>query len=414
MPLTPQQYLEWWLTSSLDALKELMDRETLELAPQHAGFDTYIGRRLRNFDNSVQLREALRLHVNRQSIRQVSDLSSNPRNKLRELMLTVFKKAEDGGVDLKGVMQGLFELNMVELRRRRLVAETPLTFKPNHAAFGSAAMIQELNKKATEKFGQFYVGFRASAMLEEFAQQRATRKPSVEIMAVANALFPAHDLLKNSEDVSLVPYSDAHLSSIRFVLFCHLMGANPSGERAQLLIQEKMFLWCSMPKYQQAYRAFMQYIEEFKTIETLCFNVLQLAENASSRRRSGSNRSSVTPNSAVMVKSILKGSPQSPREVEDQAIPRRSVSPEFVASAPPVPNPLLKGLPGREVSPSKTDGAAFAFDDPSAPKLRVEHTSTLSKTVFDQHPLAKELNLDSREKAQLGLLLPKQKNRRKF
>lgn len=167
MPLTPQQYLEWWLVSSIDALKELMDTETLELAPQHAGFDTHIAGRLRNFDNDVQLREALRQHVNRQSLLQVFDLSSNPRNKLRELTLTVFKKLEDGGVDLKGVMQGLSELNMVELRRRRLVAETPLTFKPNHAAFGSAAMIQELNKKATEKFGQFYVGFRASVSLAQ-------------------------------------------------------------------------------------------------------------------------------------------------------------------------------------------------------------------------------------------------------
>ncbi|KAK1248639.1 hypothetical protein MKX08_006859 [Trichoderma sp. CBMAI-0020] len=380
MPLTPQQYLEWWLTSSIDALKELMDRETLELAPQHAGFDTHVARRLRNFDNDVQLREALRQHVNQKSLLQVFDLSSNPRNKLRELTLTVFKKLEDGGVDLKGVMQGLAELNMVELRRRRLVAETPLTFKPNHAAFGSAAMIQELNKKATEKFGQFYVGFRASTILEEFAQQRTTRKPSVELMAVVNALFPAHDLLKNSEDVSLVPYTDAHLSCIRFSLFCHLMGENPSSEKQQLMIQQKVFLWASLPKYQQAYKAFTQYIEEFKTIETLCFNVLQLAENASSRRRSGSNRSSFTPNSVVMVKSILKGSPQSPHEVEDQVVPKRPVSPEFVASAPPVPNPLLKGLPGREVSPSKTDGAAFAFDDPSAPKLRVEHSSTLSKT----------------------------------
>ncbi|KAL7924777.1 hypothetical protein ACQKWADRAFT_331043 [Trichoderma austrokoningii] len=372
MPLAPQEYLEWWLTSSFDALKELMDRETLELEPQHVGFDTYIQRRLRNFDNDANLREALRLHVKRLSFRQAPELSTNPRNKLRELTLTVFKKPEDGGVDLKGVMQGLSDLNMVELRRRRLVSETPLTFKPTHAAFGSAAMIQELNKKATEKFGLFYVGFRASTLLEEFRQQRATRKPSVEIMAVVNALFPAHDLLKDSEDVSLVPYTEAYLYCIRFTLFLHLIGKNPSGVAQQTLIHEKVLLWCSMPKYPQAYRAFAQYIEEFKTIETLCFKVLQLAENQSSRRRSGSSRSSITPNSVVMVKSILKGSPQSPREVEDQVGPKRSVSPEFVASAPPVPNPLLKGLPGREVSPSKTDGAAFAADDPSAPKLRYE------------------------------------------
>lgn len=162
MPLTPQEYLEWWLTSSLDPLKELTDKETLECTPQQVGFEQTIQRRLRAFDNDVDLREALRLHVKRLSFRKVSDLSVNPRNKLRELTLTVFKKPEDGGLDPKGVMQALSELNIVELRRRRLVAETPLTFKPNHPAFGSAAMIQELNKKATEKFGQFHMGFRAS------------------------------------------------------------------------------------------------------------------------------------------------------------------------------------------------------------------------------------------------------------
>lgn len=171
-------------------------------------------------------------------------------------------------------------------------------------------------------------------ILEELKQQRTTRKPSVELMAVVNAVFPAHDLLKNSEDVSLAPYTETHLYCIRFAVLTHLLGDNPSSEKQQALIQEKLFIWCSLPKYQQAYRAFTQYIEEFKTIETLCFNVLQLAQNRSSRRRSGSSRSSFTPNSVVMVKSILKGSPQSPREVEDQAGAKRSVSPEFAASAP--------------------------------------------------------------------------------
>ncbi|KAL7910685.1 hypothetical protein GGI35DRAFT_478105 [Trichoderma velutinum] len=414
MPLTPQEYLDWWLTTALDPLKELVDKEALGCGPQHVGFEQTVQRRQRGFDNDVELQEALRLHVKRLSSHQTPEISCNPRNKLRELTLNVFKKPEDGGLVPDRVLDGLADLNAVELRRRRLVAETPLIFRPGHPAFGSAAMIQELNKKATEKFGQFYMGFRASMVIEELKQARVTRKPSVEIMAVVNALFPAHDLLKNSEDISLVPCTDSLLGCIRFTVLYHLLGDNPSSDKQQAMIQEKLFIWCSLPRYQAAYKAFAQYIEEFKTIESLCFSVLQLAQKESSRRKSGSHRPSFTPNSVVMVKSILKGSPQSPREVENLAGSRRSISPELVASAPPVPNPLLKGLPGREVSPSKTDGAAFAFDDPSAPKLRVENTSTLSKTAFDQHPLAKDLNLNSREKAQLGLLLPKQKNRRKF
>ncbi|KKO99520.1 hypothetical protein THAR02_08374 [Trichoderma harzianum] len=416
MPLTPQEYLDWWLTTALDPLKELVDKEALACGPQHVGFEQTVQKRQRGFDNDVDLREALRLHVKRLSSHQNPEASCNPRNKLRELTLNVFKKPEDGGLVPDKVLEGLADLNSVELRRRRLVAETPLIFRAGHPAYGSAAMVQELNRKATEKFNQFYMGFRASMVVEELKQAKVTRKPSVEIMAVVNALFPAHDLLKNSDDISLVPCTDSLLGCIRFTVLYHLLRDNPSSDKQQAMIQEKLFIWCSLPRYEAAYKAFAQYIEEFKTIESLCFNVLQLAEKESSRRRSGSGprRPSFTPNSVVMVKSILKGSPQSPREVESLAGFGRSNSPEFVASAPPVPNPLLKGLPGREVSPSKTDGAAFAFDDSSAPKLRVKNTSTLSKTAFDQHPLAKDLNLNSREKAQLGLLLPKQKNRRKF
>ncbi|KAL7956530.1 hypothetical protein V8C34DRAFT_326221 [Trichoderma compactum] len=373
MPLTSLgEYLDWWLTTGLDPLKELVDKEALGCGPQHVGFEQTVQRRQRGFDNDVELQEALRLHVKRLSSHQTPEASCNPRNKLRELTLNVFRKPEDGGLVPDRVLDGLADLHAVELRRRRLVVETPLIFRAGHPAFGSAAMIQELNRKATEKFNQFYMGFRASMVVEELKQARVTRKPSVEIMAVVNALFPAHDLLKNSDDISLVPCTDSLLGCIRFTVLYHLLGDNPSSDKQQAMIQEKLFIWCSLPRYEAAYKALAQYIEEFKTIESLCFNVLQLAEKESSRRKSGSRRPSFTPNSVVMVKSILKGSPQSPREVESLAASKRSTSPEFVASAPPVPNPLLKGLPGREVSPSKTDGAAFAFDDSSAPKLRYD------------------------------------------
>lgn len=167
MPLTPQEYLEWWLTTGRDPLEELADKDTLGCGPQHVGFEQTVQRRLRAFDNDVDLKEALRLHVEQLASRHTSDSSSsNPRNKLRELTLTAFKKPEDGGLDPESAMEGISELNIMELRRRRLVAETPLTFKPNHPAYGSAAMIQELNKKATEKFGLFYLGFRASVSLD--------------------------------------------------------------------------------------------------------------------------------------------------------------------------------------------------------------------------------------------------------
>lgn len=76
------------------------------------------------------------------------------------------------------------------------------------------------------------------------------------------------------------------------------------------------------------------------------------------------------------------------------------------ASAQPVPNSLLKGMPGRELSPSKTDGALFAGDFDEPPIL--VYPNDLSTAEFDQHPLAKDMDLTPAEKARLGLILPKQ------
>lgn len=63
-------------------------------------------------------------------------------------------------------------------------------------------------------------------------------------------------------------------------------------------------------------------------------------------------------------------------------------------------------MPGRELSVAKTDGAAFA-GDVDAPPVQA-YPRDLSTTRFDQHLLAAELNMSSRDKAQLGLIFPKQ------
>ena len=83
-----------------------------------------------------------------------------------------------------------------------------------------------------------------------------------------------------------------------------------------------------------------------------------------------------------------------------------------LAVPPPVPNPLLKGMPGREISAAKTDGAAFA-GDVNAPSV-LAYPYDLSKQKFEEHPIAKELELTSRQKAEMGLLIPKEVKSRDF
>lgn len=74
--------------------------------------------------------------------------------------------------------------------------------------------------------------------------------------------------------------------------------------------------------------------------------------------------------------------------------------------------PLLRGVPGRELSGAKTDGASWAGDH-TVPQILC-YPSDLSNTQFHEHPLAKELNMSSREKAMLGLLIPRELKTRNF
>lgn len=84
----------------------------------------------------------------------------------------------------------------------------------------------------------------------------------------------------------------------------------------------------------------------------------------------------------------------------------------FASSAPPIPNPLLKGMPGREISPAKTDGARFAGDFEAPPVLAYPYD--LSRQKFEQHPIAKELAMSQRQKVELGLILPREEKSRDF
>ncbi len=172
----------------------------------------------------------------------------------------------------------------------------------------------------------------------------------------------------------------------------------------------------------------MRYSEEVKKLEMICLSALGAMEGAAAsatqepgrRRRAGSSTGSsfvaVSDGSASTSPFIVTpavGSPES-TILADMSQPSSSSArtSSRVASAPPVPNPLLKGMPGRELSASKTDGAAFAGDHTAPPILT--YPDDLSTTEFDQHPLAREMNLSSAEKARLGLIIPKQIPSRDF
>lgn len=257
--------------------------------------------------------------------------------------------------------------------------------------------------------------------MEDLAQFGDGRKSAAEIMARFNSLFPAFPILADSDDVDLIPYSTGLRDSVRFSVYEHLMSDNPASEQAQRAIHMKLFCWCDIPGYVQAWEAMMRYSEEVKKLENTCLEALGVIERRSMGPRP---RGSSTGSSFVAVSSGSKsptvytpgastpGSPES--TVADMPFPSTSSNrgSARVNSAPPVPNPLLKGMPGREISAAKTDGAAFSGDHHAPPILT--YPQDLSTTEFDQHPLAKDLNMTSQEKTQLGLIIPKQIPSRDF
>lgn len=259
-------------------------------------------------------------------------------------------------------------------------------------------------------------------LLDDLAKTASQRKELTHIVARLNALFPSSVFLEDEEDFDPSPYSPGLRDSIRFSVFEHLMGDNPFSDQHQQMIRMKLLCWCDIPGYLQARQALLRYAEESKKLEEVCFAVLNALE-----LRPSSNLSIRAPSAESSFVSYTEAS-ASP---EPFSICSRNQTPEGGSgvdafldlrassvvspgplSAPPVPNPLLKGMPGRELSAAKTDTAAFAGDMSAPPILCYPHD--LSATEFHQHPLAQDLDMTSLEKAILGLLLPKELKSRDF
>ncbi len=250
-----------------------------------------------------------------------------------------------------------------------------------------------------------------------------TQATAIAVMARLNALFPPFAIPPSTDGLDLTPYSPGLRESIRFSIYEHLMGDENDASPKRQSLQTRLFSRCNLPGYLQAWQAFTRYAEEFKKMEIMCFEVLN--EVGSRRRRSLSVSSPIestflTSSSASHNSGVLTPVTRQ-RDTLDETPPLHSPSPSSVKSnfsvtpsicTRPLPSPLLKGMPGREISGAKTDGAAFAGDTDAPPILT--YPDDFSTFEFEEHPLAKHLDLSLREKAQLALVLPKHLASRDF
>ncbi|KAF5676314.1 hypothetical protein FHETE_2194 [Fusarium heterosporum] len=420
MPPYAAELETWWLGSGYEAIKHLLTGDINDLSPQQCGFAQHLQTRLLAFDNDRTIQAQIRKTWPTIRAARGIDYDANTRKYAKCIASNIFRKPKDGGMDLNHVMDGLGYVDAMEVRRLRLLEATRNAIEIGMPSEADAQLIEELDLTATSNFKHVHAGFRSCILIEELKKDVNTRKDIPQFMALLNALVPSTVSLEDKDDTDPTPYSSGLRDSIRFSIFEHLMSEDPFSSKRQEIIEVKLCCWCDVPGYPQARDALVRYSEEFKKLENVCLRVMNELErravadasypamSADSSMLSGAETSY---NSSLFANSLQ----------DDSAVHTSNTSidnPRFAPTSPTSPwvplafHPLLRGMPGRELSPASTDGAALAQDLSAPPVL--SYPDNFSKTEFFQHPFARKLEMSFAEQAALGLLLPKEVDSRDF
>ncbi|KAI8673473.1 hypothetical protein NCS55_00667500 [Fusarium keratoplasticum] len=431
MPPFAAELEEWWLGSGYEALTRLTNNEDDQLSPRQCGFARDLQRRLLSFDNDRALQAEIQEAWPAIRTARGINYSTNLRDKVKDIVRNVFRQPEDGGIDSARAMNALGYLDAMEIDRLRRVETAKAAVEAQRTRVIEAKksglevppvndthphILEELDRTTSVKYKRFHAGFRSWILIKELTQDADLRKEIPQIMALLNALFPSAVFLEDQDDRDPTPYSPGLRDSIRFAVFEHLMSQDPFSQQRQQVLQMKLLCWCDIPQYPQAREALIRYHEETKKLGEICSSILNAAGEIIPRQRPPSDvPTEATSAESSSLKSrastahsswqILSSSPRTQSFEETFSASssfdaRRSglaspLASPVPSSAPPVPNPLLKGMPGREFSPAKTDGARFAGDLHAPPILC--YPDDISKTEFLQHPLAREFDMTSLE-----------------
>ncbi|UNI17634.1 hypothetical protein JDV02_003962 [Purpureocillium takamizusanense] len=251
----PAHFEEWWLTAGLDALTRLVDNRDIAFRPRDVGYVQVIHRKLRAFDNDPTLEDSLTESMASIYTEQKAFPSGdfNPRRKMSEARDSIFRRLEDGGIDVGRALDGLEKLDVVETHRRRLLAATQDAIRKGGTPDEyHRRLIDELDRQTSNRYRQFHMGLRACILMDALCPSTGTKNSPVAVMARLNALFPANAILECETDVDVTPYSAGLRDSIRFSVYEHLMGEDPHAQEALQAIYMRLFAWCDIPGYAQA------------------------------------------------------------------------------------------------------------------------------------------------------------------
>ncbi|KAG5938187.1 hypothetical protein E4U60_001443 [Claviceps pazoutovae] len=436
---------EQWLTKAFHHLLQLVDTTDIDITRRDCGFDQVIQRKLRDFDSNRTIDAARDGHlVEAAPASTPPPLCGNVRGKLVEAR-EIFRAPDDGGLQFDEAFRGLEVLEEVEIHRQRLVkaTRTELGRISGHERHHSAQVVEQLDTQATEHYKACQLGFRAMCLMSVLRPSGpVSQHEAAKVMARLNTLFPPDFADYGTEprtrtsfgDRDLMPCTPGLRESIRFYVYGHLMSGGSDtafqGQDSQSF-EERFLSRCSIPTYQEARQKLMSYTGEARKMEMTCLAILHAIELRSPSTHTGHDSRPVTPSSisfnlnrskspeatsATPSSSITSACQHASSEtstIADMSITSVRSS-AYTTSVHSLPNttlpPLLKGMPGRELSPAKTDGAAFAMDF-SAPDV-LAYPRDLSQTEYHIHPLAVHSGLSDTEMAELGLKIPKTRSNR--
>ncbi|OAA49784.1 hypothetical protein BBO_01419 [Beauveria brongniartii RCEF 3172] len=391
---------ERWLRQEIGQLQQLLRTDNLTCSKHHCEFNKVIQSRLRAFDHDESLHAALLQGPPLKWANSTGLYSINPRKAILAATRVVFQDAvRGGGIDHNFSMHGIVSLDQLEKHRLVLVSTVRREMAAAMMDMAQLSLLHELHNAATLHYGLFHMGFRAAILIHGLDPRLQT--PKEHVMAKLNALFPPIAAAKLDSAAPLAPYSDGLRESIRFSVYEHLMRGNAIDMTEWRAFQTRLYSWCNMPGYAEARDALLRYTEEFKKTEVLCLSTLHSLE---SRRRSlcvpespadasfltSSSRSSAAPSPC----SSFFGSDKS-ADFE----PGLQDSHHSFASGPSLSSstrravqhaPLLRGMPGREISAAKTDGAAFAGDLDAPPILTFDSEDEVGEEPVEIPKLVKD------------------------
>ena len=233
-----------------------------------------------------------------------------------------------------------------------------------------------------------------------------TRYHAAIVMALLNAVFPALVPRQHSREIELSPYTNGLRDSIRLLVYQYLMrGDVYCGDNKDALCL-KLLSWCNIPTYGESRRLLVQYFQEVKKMEDLCLDALSQAESFPMACRlslTASSDGSRSPDALLTTATMP--------DLDSSGVSLYSSTVTSSTSSFKLPS-ILQGVPGREISASKTDGAAFAHDC-GEPDILI-YPNDLSRTEFHTHPLAPYIGVSLEAKANLGLIVPKERSNRGF